>query len=264
MSYSVGEVAGFAGVTVRTLHHYDAIGLLSPRGRSAAGYRRYGECDLERLQQILFYRELGFALDDIATILDDPGIDATAHLRRQRALLTQRMHRLQAMVAAVEHAMAARITGTSLTPEELFEVFGSWAAREGYAEEAEQRWGDTEAWQQGRERMSKYRKEDLLRMQAEIGKWVQRLRTLMQAGASPRSEEAMDLAEEHRRHLDRWWFDCGHEFHTQLTELLVTEPEQLGFLVRPEQQLPGMGAFIRDAATANAERAGVHDNHPAP
>ncbi len=255
MSYSVGEVAGFAGVTVRTLHHYDAIGLLSPRGRSAAGYRRYGECDLERLQQILFYRELGFALDDIATILDDPGIDATAHLRRQRALLTQRMHRLQAMVAAVEHAMTARITGTSLTPEELFEVFGSWAAREGYAEEAEQRWGDTEAWQQGRERMSKYRKEDLLRMQAEIGEWVQRLRTLMQAGASPRSEEAMDLAEEHRRHLDRWWFDCGHEFHTQLTELLVTEPEQLGFLVRPELQLPGMRKFIRDAASANAERA---------
>jgi DNA-binding transcriptional MerR regulator len=255
VSYSVGEVAGFAGVTVRTLHHYDAIGLLSPRGRSAAGYRRYGECDLERLQQILFYRELGFALDDIATILDDPGIDATAHLRRQRALLTQRMHRLQAMVAAVEHAMTARITGTSLTPEELFEVFGSWAAREGYAEEAEQRWGDTEAWQQGRERMSKYTKDDLQRMHVEIGEWVQRLRTLLQAGTSPRSEAGMDLAEEHRRHLDRWWFDCDHHFHTQVTEFLLTEPEQLDFLVRPEQQLPGMGKFIRDAATANAERA---------
>ena len=75
---------------MRTLHHYDAIGLLCPRGRGATGYRRYGECDLERLQQILFYRELGFALDDIATIMDDPGIDATAHLRRQRTLLTQR------------------------------------------------------------------------------------------------------------------------------------------------------------------------------
>ena len=255
MSYSIGQVAGFASVTVRALHHYDAIGLLCPRGRSAAGYRRYSECDLERLQQILFYRELGFALEEITTILDDPGIDATAHLRRQRTLLTERMRRLQAMVVAVEHAMAARITGTSLTPDELFEVFGSWAPREGYAEEVEQRWSDTEAWQQSRERMSKYRKDDLLRMQAETGEWVQRLRTLMQAGASPRSEEAMDLAEEHRRHLDRWWFDCDHGFHTQMTELLVTEPEQLDFLVRPEQQLPGMGKFIRDAATANAERA---------
>ena len=189
MSYSVGQVAGFASVTVRTLHHYDAIGLLCPRGRSAAGYRRYGECDLERLQQILFYRELGFALEEIATILDDPGIDATAHLRRQRALLTQRMHRLQAMVAAVEHAMTARITGTSLTPDELFEVFGSWAPREGYAEEVEQRWSDTEAWQQSRERMSKYSKDDLLRIQAEIGEWVQRLRAVMQAGASRAARE---------------------------------------------------------------------------
>ncbi|MDQ3988294.1 MAG: MerR family transcriptional regulator [Actinomycetota bacterium] len=255
MSYSVGQVASFAGVTVRTLRHYDAIGLLCPRGRSAAGYRRYGECDLERLQQILYYRELGFALEEIATILDDPSTDATAHLRRQRTLLTQRMGRLRAMVAAVEHAMAARITGTSLTPEELFEVFGDWPPREGYAEEAERRWGDIEAWQQSRKRMSEYSKEDLLRMHAETREWVQRLRAVMQAGASPRSEEAMDLAEEHRRHLHRWWFDCDHDFHLQLTELLVTEPEQLDFLVRPEQQLPGMGAFIRDAATANAERA---------
>ncbi len=255
MSYSVGQVAGFAGVTVRTLRHYDAIGLLCPRGRSTAGYRRYGECDLERLQQILYYRELGFALEEIASILDDPSTDATAHLRRQRTLLTEQMGRLRAMVAAVEHAMAARITGTPLTPEELFEVFGDWRPRESYAEQAERRWGDTEAWQQSRKRMSKYTKEDLLRMQAETREWVQRLRALIQAGASPRGAEAMDLAEEHRRHLHRWWFDCNHDLHVQVTELLVTEPEQLDFLVRPQQQLRGMGQFIRDAATANAERA---------
>ena len=72
MSYSVGQVAGLAGVTVRTLHHYDEIGLLSPDGRSRAGYRRYGDADLARLQQIMFYRELGFALDEIAAMLDDP------------------------------------------------------------------------------------------------------------------------------------------------------------------------------------------------
>ena len=73
MSYTVGQVAGLAGVTVRTLHHYDEIGLLSPGDRSNAGYRRYGDADLERLQQILFYRELGFALDEIAVMLGDSG-----------------------------------------------------------------------------------------------------------------------------------------------------------------------------------------------
>ena len=72
MSYLVGQVAGLAGVTIRTLHHYDEIGLLSPSGRSAVGYRIYEEADLERLQRILFYRELGFALEEIAAIVDDP------------------------------------------------------------------------------------------------------------------------------------------------------------------------------------------------
>ena len=82
MSYSVSQVAGLAGVTIRTLHHYDEIGLLSPSGRSAAGYRIYEGPDLERLQQILFYRELGFALEEIAAIVDDPRTDAVGHLRR--------------------------------------------------------------------------------------------------------------------------------------------------------------------------------------
>ncbi|MFK4273832.1 MerR family transcriptional regulator, partial [Streptomyces milbemycinicus] len=69
MSYSVGQVAGFAGVTVRTLHHYDEIGLLRPGARSAAGHRRYDDADLDRLQRILFYRELGFPLEEVAVLL---------------------------------------------------------------------------------------------------------------------------------------------------------------------------------------------------
>src|SRR3712207_7078655 len=100
--YSVGKVAALAGVTIRTLHHYDEVGLLSPGGRSAAGYRIYEESDLERLQQILFYRELGFTLKEIATIVDDPRTDALGHLRRQRKLLIERIKRLRAMVRSEE------------------------------------------------------------------------------------------------------------------------------------------------------------------
>lgn len=86
--HPVGEVARLAGVTVRTLHHYDEIGLLRPTGRSAAGYRLYDRADLERLQQILCYRELGFELDKIAAILDDPDTDPVDHLRRQHEHLS--------------------------------------------------------------------------------------------------------------------------------------------------------------------------------
>jgi MerR family transcriptional regulator, thiopeptide resistance regulator len=86
MAHSVGAVARLAGVTVRTLHHYDEIGLLTPSGRTPAGYRHYGEADLERLQRILFYRELGFGLDEIKTVMTDGHADAVAHLRRQHTL----------------------------------------------------------------------------------------------------------------------------------------------------------------------------------
>src|SRR5215203_5254239 len=76
---NVGEVAELAGVTVRTLHHYDRIGLLTPSERTAAGYRRYTPSDLDRLHRVLVYRELGFPLEEVATLLDDPDADPAAH-----------------------------------------------------------------------------------------------------------------------------------------------------------------------------------------
>ena len=81
MEYTVGRVAELAGVTVRTRHHYDEVGLLVPHGRTEAGYRQYDDADLQRLQQILYYRELGFALDRIAALLDDPDTDNNSHLQ---------------------------------------------------------------------------------------------------------------------------------------------------------------------------------------
>src|SRR3954464_14450345 len=114
---NVGEVATLARVTVRTLHHYDRIGLLSPSERTAAGYRRYTPSDLDRLHRVLVYRELGFPLEEIATLLDDPAADPVAHLRRQLALLRDRLDRMHTMVAAVEKEMEAHTMGISLTPE---------------------------------------------------------------------------------------------------------------------------------------------------
>jgi DNA-binding transcriptional MerR regulator len=113
---NVGEVAALAGVTVRTLHHYDRIGLLSPSGRTAAGLPPYSAADLDRLHQVLLYRELGFPLEEVATLLDDPSADPAEHLRRQHRLLRDRLERTQAMVAAVEKEMEARQMGISLTP----------------------------------------------------------------------------------------------------------------------------------------------------
>ncbi|MEH0933770.1 MerR family transcriptional regulator [Micromonospora psammae] len=248
MAYTVGQVAKAGRVTVRTLHHYDEIGLLSPSGRTAAGYRRYDDADLERLQLIRYYRELGFPLDEIAAILDDPAADPAAHLRRQRELLTGRIGKLQEMVAAIELAMEARRMGVQLTPEERFEVFGDFDP-DAHAEEAEQRWGDTDAYRESNRRVAGYSKEDWLRHKAENEDWARRLTAVLASGAPADSPEAMALAEEHRQIIVRWFYDCSYEMHTGLADMYLADPR---FTEYYEKIAPGLAAYLSEAIHANA------------
>ncbi|MFG1673099.1 MerR family transcriptional regulator [Micromonospora sp. NPDC049282] len=248
MAYTVGQVARAARVTVRTLHHYDEIGLLRPSGRTPAGYRRYDDADLDRLQLIRYYRELGFPLDEIAEILDDPAAEPVAHLSRQHELLSGRIGKLREMVAAIEHAMEARKLGIRLTPEERFEVFGDFDPDE-HAEEVEQRWGGTEAYRQSQERASRYSKEDWLRNKEVNEDWGRRFAALMDSGAPADGPEAMALAEEHRQLITEWWYDCPVELHTGLADMYVADPRFTEYF---ETIRPGMAAYLNEAIHANA------------
>ncbi|GAA1415651.1 MerR family transcriptional regulator [Catellatospora coxensis] len=248
MAYTVGKVAELAGVTVRTLHHYDEIGLLSPSERSSTGYRRYVDADLERLQQILYYRELQFSLEEIAAILDDPQSDATAHLRRQHELLTGRIKRLQEMVTAIEFAMEASKVGVNLTPEERFEVFGDFNPDD-YTEEVEQRWGGTDAYRESTRRTARYTKDDWLRNKQENEDWGRRFTALMDSGTPAESPEAMDLAEEHRQLISRWFYECNYEIHTGLADMYLADER---FMATYEAIKPGMTQYLHDAIHANA------------
>jgi DNA-binding transcriptional MerR regulator len=249
---NVGEVAALAGVTVRTLHHYDRIGLLSPSGRTAVGYRQYAPADLDRLHQVLLYRELGFPLEEVATLLDDPAADPAAHLRRQHALLRQRLERTQAMVAAVEKEMEAQQMGISLTPEERFELFGDGFSEE-YQAEAEERWGDTEAWTQSQRRTSAYTKDDWVRIKDETEDIQRRFAEAMQSGAPAESERAMDVAEEHRQHITRWFYDCPPAMHAGLGRMYVEDER---FTANYERTAPGLAQYVSTAVQANAARQG--------
>jgi DNA-binding transcriptional MerR regulator len=121
---TVGRVARGAGLTVRALHHFDAIGLVVPHERSPAGYRIYSRTDIERLQEVLFFRELGFGLEEIKAILDRPDYSRAGVLRRQRRLLEARSKRLQRMIVAVDAALEGERMNLHLTSEEMLEVFG--------------------------------------------------------------------------------------------------------------------------------------------
>ncbi|MEU0852246.1 MULTISPECIES: MerR family transcriptional regulator [Streptomyces] len=122
---TVGRVAELAGVSVRTLHHYDEIGLVRPSARTAAGYRTYSPGDVERLREVLAYRRLGFGLREIADLVDDPATDAVAHLHRLRGLLREQRDRAAAMVTAIDRELEARAMGIRTTPEEQLRMVGA-------------------------------------------------------------------------------------------------------------------------------------------
>lgn len=249
--YPVGTAARLSGVTVRTLHHYDEIGLLTPSNRTDAGYRSYSGDDLDRLRRVLSYRELGFGLDDIANILADG--DATAHLRRQHELLLERIGKLQGLVAAVELELEAGTMGINLTQEEKFELFGE-DDPDTHAEEARQRWGDSDAYEQSRRRVKSYTKDDWARIKAEGAENERRLVEALQEGARPDGERAMDLAEEHRGQITRWFYDCTYEIHRGLAEMYVADDR---FTAYYDRIAAGLAQYLHDAIRANAARVGA-------
>ena len=249
-SFAVGAVARLAGVTVRALHHYDQIGLLSPSDRSQAGYRRYDEGDLERLQRILFYRELGFGLDEIRKVMSDDGTDASVHLQRQHAMLRDRIRRLERMVAAVEKALEARTMGINLSPDERLEVFGDFDPDE-HAAEVEERWADTDAYRESTRRSRGYTKADWQRIKAEGQAAVDALSAALRAGKPADSSEAMDGAELHRLQIDRNFYPCSHQMQVGLAQMYLADPR---FTATYEMVEPGLAQYVHDAIVANAAR----------
>lgn len=248
-TWTVGQVADLFGVTVRTLHHYDEIGLLTPSERSRAGYRLYTDADLVRLQQIVVYRRLELPLDEIAALLDR-GEDAVSHLRRQRTAVLTRLDELKDLVTAIDRALEREMSDQPATPEELKELFGE-GFKDEYQAEAQERWGDTDAWKQSAERTKRYTKADWAEVKAEMESTTSAFVRAKQAGEPPTSDAAMDAAEAHRLHIHRRFYDLDHEFHRGLADMYVSDPR---FTKTYEDLEEGLAQYVRDAIHANADR----------
>ena len=154
---TIRQVAELSGVSVRTLHYYDEIGLLAPAAVTGAGYRLYDAAALARLQQILFFRELDFPLADIRRILDDPAFDRRKAMAGHRALLQLKLERLQRLIGLVDGILDGNITDSATKGETKvdFEAFDQTAVREArsrYAKEVAERWGGTEAYRESERR----------------------------------------------------------------------------------------------------------------
>ena len=205
---TVKQVAALTGVSVRTLHYYDELGLLTPSEVTEAGYRLYGDDKLERLQQILFFRELDFPLREIARILDSPDFSRQEALRQQKRLLTLKRERLEGLLRLLEDLTNEK-EGTSMA----FEAFDT-ATIDAYAAEAKARWGGSAAYRQSAERMATYTAEDWNAVQEEMGAQFARFAALR--GGDPAGEEAQAACEALRQFICRRFYDCGKEIFAGL------------------------------------------------
>lgn len=249
---TVGAVARLAGATVRTLHHYDEIGLVSPTERTDAGYRLYNRRDVERLQEVLFFREIGISLAEIRRIIEEPGYRRSEVLSNQRELLLAQSRRFLAMVEVIDRTTSTEQKGNNMTTEEMLEVFADFDP-EDHQVEAEERWGDTDAFRESGRRVSGYSKQDWLQLRGEADALDQRLLGLMTNGVSADGVEAMDLAEEYRAHITKWFYECTPKIYAGLGRMYVDDPR---FKDRIDKVGDGLAQFLSDAIKANHQRLG--------
>jgi DNA-binding transcriptional MerR regulator len=246
---TVGAVAALTGVSVRTLHHYDQIGLVVPSVRTAAGYRGYADADIERLHLVLVYRSVELPLEEIRILLDG-NTHVFDHLRRQHQLLLDRADRLQHTIKAVEELMSAHRSGIQLTAEEQVEIFGTAAHSEDYALEAEDRWGDTDTWKKSQQRVSQFTKQDWTEIKAEEDALLQALADALRAGVAPGSARADALADRHRASIARF-YDCDHAMHVCLAEMYIADERFTRYYDDVE---PGLSQFLHGIIVAKSAR----------
>ncbi|MFC4493261.1 MerR family transcriptional regulator [Streptomyces ovatisporus] len=249
---TVGQVSTSLGVTVRALHHWDEIGLARPSLRTAAGYRLYTACDLERLHRIVVYREIGLGLDRIRTVLDDSPADVSGALRTQRTQVAERIDRLQQLGAGLDRMIDAHERGLLLTVEQQAAIFGphwnpEWPAQ------ARERYGDTTQWQQYAERSASRSPEEWQAVADAVAGLDRALGEAMDAGVTPGSPEANQLVERHRE-VFASYFPLTRQMQVCLGRTFEADP---GYAAHYDGDRAGLATWFRRIIDASARAHGI-------
>lgn len=244
---SPADIARRAGVTVRTLHHYEAVGLLTPL-RSEAGHRRYREPDVAQLLRIVWLRRLGFALERIGSLLVADAATLQAALREQRAAQEQELaeaaSRLRGLDVALVHILDWSPT-MRLQDQHLPEPDPHAAP---FADEAERRWGDTPQWHSAEIRRKARTPADVSAMKAEEAALLADWAALMRQGEPADGAASRALAERHREHIHRWHYPCSREMHAMLAQLYEADERFAGHF---DAVAPGLAQHVIAAIRAN-------------
>ena len=235
MNMQIKEFSRFTGVSVRTLHYYDEIGLLKPaQVDRATGYRYYDEQSLLRMQEILFYRELDFSLKSIEEILSSPNYDKTQALKEQKRLLILKKERLENLISAIDGAMKG---------ENVMKAFDN-SEFEKYKSEAREKWGNTDAYQEHAEKTKGYSKGKWNDLAAGMDAIMGQFAAVMKQGDTPDSEAAQSLVKTLQNHITENYYRCTNEILFGLGQMYVTDER---FKANIDKHGDGTAAFICEA-----------------
>lgn len=239
MTYSVNDLAQLSGISVRTIHYYDEIGLLKPSSVRPNGYRTYAQREVMKLQQILFFRELEIPLREIARIMGSPGFDRRTALADQRRLLALKRDRLDRLLETIDRELGGegRHMGDNT---DLFASFGDTELTK-HMEEAKRRWGNTDAWRQSMERTRHWTKADYERIRAQGEELTRQLAETM--AYPPEDDRVQALIARHYAGI-RSFYDVSADMYRNLGAMYVDDPR---FAAYYEKFRPGLSVFMRDA-----------------
>ena len=243
---TVKEVSRLTGISVRTLHYYDAIGLLKPDASTGAGYRLYDGKALCRLQQILFFRELGFPLAEIRAILDSPSFDPREALRKHRNMLLLERNRLDSLIRLADETLK----GEKEMSFKEFDRSKLREEREKYAGEAKERWGSTDAYRESERRTAGFSEDDWNRAEGEA-EAIWRRFTACMAKNPPESPEAQALVREWQDFITRTYYKCTDEILAGLGQMYTADPR---FTERLDRCGAGLADYISRAIAAHVSR----------
>lgn len=245
MEYTVQKLGRLAGISTRTLRYYDEIGILKPARINSSGYRIYGRAEVDRLQQILFYRELGVSLDSIKNIVTAPSFDGAKALREHHEKLLDKRKQLDALIANVEKTIALTEGRIAMTDREKFEGFKQKLIDENeakYGKEVREKYGDATVDQSNAKlkNMTQEQYEEVTKLASDV------LATLAEAykTGDPAGELAQKTAELHKRWLTYYWSDYSKEAHAGLAQMYVDDDR---FKAYYDANQPGAAEFLRDA-----------------
>jgi len=213
----ISEVAKLTGITVRTLHYYDEIGLLKPSEITESGYRLYSKDSLETLQQILFFRELDFPLNEIKEIMTNPNYNKREALNKQKELLVKKRQRIDSLIGLINNT----IEGDNNMSFKEFDMKDIEESKKKYAKEVKERWGNTDAYKECEEKTNNYSENQWGAINKESSEILKDFG--QHIGCDPGSEEVQDLVEKWRNHISSSFYNCTKEILSGLGLMYIND-----------------------------------------